>query len=106
MKLAPENAKIIDTSTAHRTDDKWVYGSEFLRATDIRHTLEDNAPVQKHLQGKGVRVLVALAACRGRRPLGPSSYSAPPGRSRTMTASSVACLSDAAPPAGAAASAH
>ena len=56
VKLVPENAKIIDTSTAHRTDDKWVYGSEFLRATDIRHTLEDNAPVQKHLQVAGKAV--------------------------------------------------
>lgn len=31
-KLAPENAKIIDTSTAHRTDDKWVYGMPELEA--------------------------------------------------------------------------
>ena len=32
VKLAPENAKIIDTSTAHRTDDKWVYGMPELEA--------------------------------------------------------------------------
>lgn len=32
--LAPENAKICDTSTAHRTDEGWVYGFPEIRKRD------------------------------------------------------------------------